>query len=159
MTPVLERRYDRERPGVTEAAIERGESLLIAEYFAEQNLLDFWPCVRLLNRGRTGFDLMAGSRAHGLAHVDRALHRPSGDNGLNWQRFRKLLKLQGHGGGSKNRGSMPQCDRFFSIFSGILNRGGVSFGRPAKPSRDLQRCRDARQGDGFPLDCPSQGIS
>ena len=32
MTPVLERRYDRERPGVTEAAIERGESLLIAEF-------------------------------------------------------------------------------------------------------------------------------
>ena len=32
MTPVLERRYDRERPGVTEAAIERGETLLIAEF-------------------------------------------------------------------------------------------------------------------------------
>ena len=32
MTPVLERPYDRERPGVTEAAIERGESLLIADF-------------------------------------------------------------------------------------------------------------------------------
>jgi sigma-B regulation protein RsbU (phosphoserine phosphatase) len=29
MTPVLERPYDRERPGVTEAAIERGDALLI----------------------------------------------------------------------------------------------------------------------------------
>ena len=36
MTPVLERRYDRERPGVTEAAIERGESLLIDEFEAWQ---------------------------------------------------------------------------------------------------------------------------
>ena len=34
MTPVLERSYDRERPGVTEAAIERGESLLIADFEA-----------------------------------------------------------------------------------------------------------------------------
>jgi GAF domain-containing protein len=32
MTPVLERHYDRERPGVTEAAIERGESLLIGQF-------------------------------------------------------------------------------------------------------------------------------
>jgi hypothetical protein len=32
MTPVLERPYDRERPGVTEAAIESGESLLIAHF-------------------------------------------------------------------------------------------------------------------------------
>jgi GAF domain-containing protein len=32
MTPVLERSYDRERPGVTEAAIERGEPLLIADF-------------------------------------------------------------------------------------------------------------------------------
>jgi GAF domain-containing protein len=32
MTPVLERPYDRERPGVTEAAIERGEPLLIADF-------------------------------------------------------------------------------------------------------------------------------
>jgi GAF domain-containing protein len=32
MTPVLERPYDRERPGVTEAAIERGDSLLIADF-------------------------------------------------------------------------------------------------------------------------------
>jgi GAF domain-containing protein len=34
MSPVLERSYDRERPGVTEAAIERGESLLIADFEA-----------------------------------------------------------------------------------------------------------------------------
>jgi GAF domain-containing protein len=32
MTPVLERPYDRERPGVTEAAIERGDSLLIDRF-------------------------------------------------------------------------------------------------------------------------------
>jgi serine phosphatase RsbU (regulator of sigma subunit) len=32
MTPVLERPYDRERPGVTEAAIERGEALLIRHF-------------------------------------------------------------------------------------------------------------------------------
>jgi GAF domain-containing protein len=32
MAPVLERRYDRERPGVTEAAIERGESLLLQSF-------------------------------------------------------------------------------------------------------------------------------
>jgi serine phosphatase RsbU (regulator of sigma subunit) len=32
MTPVLERPYDRERPGVTEAAIESGEPLLIAHF-------------------------------------------------------------------------------------------------------------------------------
>jgi GAF domain-containing protein len=34
MTPVLERSYDRERPGVTEAAIERGESLLLDDFEA-----------------------------------------------------------------------------------------------------------------------------
>ena len=32
MTPVLERPYDRERPGVTEAAIERGEALLLQRF-------------------------------------------------------------------------------------------------------------------------------
>ena len=32
MTPVLERPYDRERPGVTEAAIERGDALLIRRF-------------------------------------------------------------------------------------------------------------------------------
>jgi GAF domain-containing protein len=32
MTPVLERRYDRERPGVTEAAIERGDALHIERF-------------------------------------------------------------------------------------------------------------------------------
>jgi serine phosphatase RsbU (regulator of sigma subunit) len=32
MTPVLARPYDRERPGVTEAAIERGEALLIPRF-------------------------------------------------------------------------------------------------------------------------------
>jgi GAF domain-containing protein len=32
MTPVLERPYDRERPGVTEAAIESGESLLLQSF-------------------------------------------------------------------------------------------------------------------------------
>ena len=32
MAPVLERPYDRERPGVTEAAIERGESLLLQSF-------------------------------------------------------------------------------------------------------------------------------
>jgi GAF domain-containing protein len=32
MTPVLERPYDRERPGVTEAAIERGDALLITRF-------------------------------------------------------------------------------------------------------------------------------
>ena len=32
MTPVLARSYDRERPGVTEAAIERGESLLLDDF-------------------------------------------------------------------------------------------------------------------------------
>jgi GAF domain-containing protein len=32
MTPVLERPYDSERPGVTEAAIERGEALLIQRF-------------------------------------------------------------------------------------------------------------------------------
>jgi GAF domain-containing protein len=32
MTPVLERSYDRERPGVTEAAIERGDALLIRNF-------------------------------------------------------------------------------------------------------------------------------
>jgi GAF domain-containing protein len=32
MTPVLERRYDRARPGVTEAAIERGDALLIGSF-------------------------------------------------------------------------------------------------------------------------------
>ena len=32
MTPVLARPYDRERPGVTEAAIERGESLLLGDF-------------------------------------------------------------------------------------------------------------------------------
>jgi GAF domain-containing protein len=32
MTPVLERSYDRERPGVTEAAIERGDALLIRQF-------------------------------------------------------------------------------------------------------------------------------
>ena len=34
MTPVLARPYDRERPGVTEAAIERGEALLIPRFEA-----------------------------------------------------------------------------------------------------------------------------
>jgi GAF domain-containing protein len=34
MTPVLQRPYDRERPGVTEAAIERGNSLLIDRFEA-----------------------------------------------------------------------------------------------------------------------------
>jgi GAF domain-containing protein len=32
MTPVLERRYDRDRPGVTEAAIERGDALHIERF-------------------------------------------------------------------------------------------------------------------------------
>ena len=32
MTPVLERPYDRERPGVTEAAIEQGEALLLQRF-------------------------------------------------------------------------------------------------------------------------------
>ncbi len=32
MTPVLERPYDRERPGVTEAAIEQGEALLLQHF-------------------------------------------------------------------------------------------------------------------------------
>ncbi len=32
MTPVLERPYDRERPGVTEAAIERGDALLLQRF-------------------------------------------------------------------------------------------------------------------------------
>jgi GAF domain-containing protein len=32
MSPVLERPYDRERPGVTEAAIERGEALLLQRF-------------------------------------------------------------------------------------------------------------------------------
>jgi GAF domain-containing protein len=32
MTPVLERPYDRDRPGVTEAAIERGEALLLQRF-------------------------------------------------------------------------------------------------------------------------------
>jgi GAF domain-containing protein len=32
MSPVLERRYDRARPGVTEAAIERGDALLIRRF-------------------------------------------------------------------------------------------------------------------------------
>jgi GAF domain-containing protein len=32
MTPVLERAYDRDRPGVTEAAIERGDALLIRQF-------------------------------------------------------------------------------------------------------------------------------
>jgi GAF domain-containing protein len=32
MTPVLERPYDRKRPGVTEAAIERGEALLLQRF-------------------------------------------------------------------------------------------------------------------------------
>jgi GAF domain-containing protein len=41
MTPVLERAYDRERPGVTEAAIERGEALLIPRF-------EDWPGAELL---------------------------------------------------------------------------------------------------------------
>jgi GAF domain-containing protein len=41
MSPVLERAYDRDRPGVTEAAIEQGEALLIAA-------IEAWPGAPLL---------------------------------------------------------------------------------------------------------------